>query len=208
MATGPAAVAVLDALRRVDEASTAARRAVLAGHDPGPALGELVAAVAAITPTAPAVPNPDPSPDAGPAADAARIDCPLAPGARGPVAPARPVAPRSPVAVDPTPVVTESVTDEAPLPRYARRRDVVAPETVLVSKSPRFAIDGTWVITAGAAEDSVLVGFVRQRGFGRLWEAQIAGSGSALRDGPWKTRRQAVNNLLIIGSQVLGYKLR
>ncbi|WP_157367823.1 hypothetical protein [Alloactinosynnema sp. L-07] len=79
---------------------------------------------------------------------------------------------------------------------------------MLVSKSTGFAIDGTWVITASAAENTVLVGFVRQRGFGKLWAAQVAGRGSASRDGPWKTRRQAVNNLLFIASKILGYTLR
>ncbi|WP_133794311.1 hypothetical protein [Actinokineospora alba] len=80
--------------------------------------------------------------------------------------------------------------------------------SVQVPRRARLAIDGTYVITAGATKDSVLVGFVRQRVFGKLWEAEIAGRGPALYDGPWEPARPAVDNLLFIRSQVLGFKLR
>lgn len=209
VAAGPAAAGVLDALRRVDEASAAARRAVLAGGDAGPTIGELIAAVAAITPTARATPALDPIP-ARDAATGDRVPVDRSEPVARPAAPARPrqAVPRSPESAGANRPVTKSVTDGGAIPRYAARRDVIDSATVRLGKSTRFAIDGNYLVVAGTREDPVLVGFVRQRGFGSTWEAQIGGHGTALPDGPWKTRKQATANLLHVASKVLGYTLR
>lgn len=214
LAARPAVAGVLDTLRRVDAASAAARRAVLAGSDPDEALAELITAVAAISPTAVATPD-------VPAASTPPARTPLArevsdgpaPVVRRPAAPARSrrthsVPPRSQDSAGSTRAVTKSVTDDpAEHPRYADSRDVIDPATMRMSKSTQFAVDGNYLLTAGTSDDPVLVGFVRQRAYGSTWVAQIAGSGSALPDGPWKTRRQAANNLLLIASKVVGFSL-
>jgi hypothetical protein len=97
----------------------------------------------------------------------------------------------------------ESVTKKVTKPSARRHTErasrpkpkPIDPDTVRLERSADYDVTGTWRVLAGPADDPMLVGFVRNSGRGKHWEARTP-SLITVSGGPWRTRQDALVHLV------------
>jgi hypothetical protein len=177
LAVAPDRVAVLAGLDQVGHALVAARLAVTLGQNPHALLEQLKVAVTALLSSGGEPTNTHP--DQGAVTESVTLAIESPDAVAGPVA----------SSAEPT------MSPQTELFRAVTTADKIDPESVRVVRGPDFEFSGSYQVLASMGNDVVLIGILRRSGRS-AWQA-LTPLFIAVSGGPWRTRQDALVQLLL-----------